>query len=98
MNDNDGATSQAATISVLVNDPPVANDDDGSGGTQTTDEDTPLSVNSPGILENDTDDSNPVSIQVAEFTYSDETCRPGNDDYRRKRQRTDGECGWLLQL
>ena len=34
VNDNDGATSQAATISVLVNDPPVAVDDDGVGGTQ----------------------------------------------------------------
>ena len=51
---NDGsADSNTATVNITVdavNDPPVANDD-----AYSADEDTPLSVAAPGVLDNDTD-------------------------------------------
>ncbi len=60
---NDGqARSNAATVTINinpVNDPPVARDDT----TFFTDEDTPLSVNAPGVLSNDSDvENNTLSV------------------------------------
>lgn len=48
--DSNGGMSNSATVSILVNDPPVAISDAFS-----TDEDTQLDVSAPGILQNDHD-------------------------------------------
>jgi len=62
--DNDGVTSNVATVTITVtgvNDDPVANDDD-----YNTDEDTTLNVAAPGVLQNDTDDDGPAAL-IAEL-------------------------------
>jgi VCBS repeat-containing protein len=61
VNDNKGATSNAATVTITItNDAPVANDD-----TYTTNEDQTLNVPAPGVLGNDTDaNGNPLSAVV----------------------------------
>jgi hypothetical protein len=64
--DNDGATDTATTVAVIIqpNRPPVANDD-----AYATDEDTPLVVAAPGVLDNDTDaDGDPLSAGLVSGT------------------------------
>ncbi len=75
--DSNGANSNVATVNIWVNDPPVANDDPGSGPAPTPDptfysmsEDGGILVVSAdnGVLANDTD-SNGDSLSVASHTY-----------------------------
>ncbi|RLG38661.1 MAG: hypothetical protein DRO01_06270, partial [Thermoproteota archaeon] len=65
--DNDGLTSNVATVTITVgatNDPPTANDD-----SYTTNEDTQLSVPAPGVLGNDTDpDGDPLTVSSYDHT------------------------------
>lgn len=57
LSDDAGATSAQQTFQIIVNEPPVADDD-----SYTTDEDTPLTVDAPGVLDGDTDaDSDPLT-------------------------------------
>ena len=61
---NDGsADSNLATVTITVNavnDAPTATND-----TFSTDEDTPLAINAPGVLDNDTDvDANPLTVTL----------------------------------
>jgi len=62
VNDNDGATSNAATISINVtpvNDAPVANND-----AITTDEDTPVTIN---VTTNDTDVDGTINVATVDL-------------------------------
>ena len=62
VNDNDGATSNTATVNITINpinDPPIANND-----YYTTNEDNTLNILAPGLLQNDTDIENDILTAI----------------------------------
>jgi len=101
-----GGVCDEATVTINVgaqNDPPVAVDDSYS-----TDEDTAISVNAPGILGNDTDvDGDPLTVSLltqpengtlsqnddGSFTYTPDENYNGPDSYIYQACDSLGECG-----
>jgi VCBS repeat-containing protein len=69
VDDNDGATSNAATVQITINRAPVAYDDPTSATDYTTDEDTPLAVDAgSGVLANDMDANLPSDTLTVNTT------------------------------
>jgi len=75
--DNDGATSNVATMTITVgpvNDAPVAQDD-----AYSTNEDTQLNITAPGVLANDSDVDGDSPTAVLDTTTSNGTLTLNND-------------------